>query len=177
MVQGTRLNPSLSRRHFSNPHSSHWPSSSFSQEPSGNGNALPRNTRRTSENKCASEWLADFRGFVLNFVLLAKSHSPNAKDQQGWQNLNRSLINPAYFIVLCYISSDNSQMQGWLWGAVVKLDCFKKQISPSPEISVCMAQTGLRSFPSSHNRCPCNTFAFAGYSLKQLKEKSMWLGF
>lgn len=118
------------------------------------------------KNKRASEWLADFGGFILNVVLLAKSHSPNAKDQQGWQNQNGSLIDTVCLIALYYLSSDNRRMRGWRWGATLNPDCIKEQIPPSPEIPTCMAQTILWSFPSSHNRCPCNTFAPSGLLIK-----------
>lgn len=48
-------------------------------------------------------------GFVLNIVLLAKSHSLNAKDQQEWQNHNRSPVNTVCFTACCYIYTDKSQ--------------------------------------------------------------------
>lgn len=57
-------------------------------------------------------------------------------------------------------------MQGWHREATLNTDCFKKQIAPSPGIPTCMAQTPLWSFPSSSNRCPCNTFASAGLLIK-----------
>lgn len=111
--------------------------------------------------KCASEWLATSGGFILNIVLLAKSHSPNAKDHQGWQNQNRSLINTGCLIALYYIPSDNRQMQGCHWGATLNPGCIKKQIPPSHEIPTCMAQTSLWSFPPPIMGIPVTIFASA----------------
>lgn len=118
------------------------------------------------KTKCASEWLAAFGGFILNIVLLAKSHSPNVKDQQGWQNRNRSLINTVCLIALYYISSDNRWTQGCHWGATLNPGCIKKQIPPSQEIPACMAQTSLWSFPSPITGVPVKIFASVGLRTK-----------
>mgnify|MGYP001857223607 CR=1 FL=1 len=116
-----------------------------------------------------------FGGFVLNIVLLAKSHCLNAKDQQEWQNENRSLINTVCFTARCYIYTDNSQLRGWHWGAAMKPLFIRKQIPLHQKFLLAWHRPLCQHFHLPITDAPVTHLLLQVYSLKQLKEKSTWL--